>query len=192
MDRENIKLSIITPYYKTLEHTKRLAEVLEPQLTEDVEWIIIDDGCHEKELDTLKAKVIHLSNNSGAAGKPRNIGLDIAKGKYIGFIDSDDMVESNYIEQILKRIKYNKDIIYISWRSKKHSVVIDKKTPRWNCAVWCRVIKKSVIGNIRFKEDMKIAEDFLFVRLLKPQSSTSIKKQIYIYNVGREGSLTNG
>ena len=39
---------------------------------------------------------------------------------------------------------------------------------------------------------MKIAEDFVFVRLLKPQSSTSIKKQIYIYNVGREGSLTNG
>ena len=104
MDRENIKLSIITPYYKTLEHTKRLAEVLEPQLTEDVEWIIIDDGCHEKELDTLKAKVIHLSNNSGAAGKPRNTGLDIAKGKYIAFVDSDDMVESNYIQQILKKI----------------------------------------------------------------------------------------
>ena len=50
-----MKLSIITPYYDTLEYTKRLAEVLEPQLNEDIEWIIVDDGCNEKELDKLKA-----------------------------------------------------------------------------------------------------------------------------------------
>lgn len=63
-----MRLSIITPYYKTLEETKELAKVLEPQLTDEVEWIIIDDGCNEKEFDTLKAKVIHLPKNSGGAG----------------------------------------------------------------------------------------------------------------------------
>ena len=99
-----MKLSIITPYYKTLEPTLKLAEVLEPQLTDDVEWIIVDDGCHEKELDKLKAKVIHLEHNSGAAGKPRNIGLDSAKGKYIAFIDSDDMITEDYVDTILNKL----------------------------------------------------------------------------------------
>ena len=48
-------ISIITPYYKTLPYIQKLAKVLEPQLTDDIEWIIIDDGCHEQELDKLKA-----------------------------------------------------------------------------------------------------------------------------------------
>lgn len=38
-----MKLSIITPYYNCLEYIKKLAEVLEPQLTNEVEWIIADD-----------------------------------------------------------------------------------------------------------------------------------------------------
>ena len=50
-------LSIITPYYKTLKYTKRLAKILEPQLSDDIEWIIIDDGCNELRLDELKAKL---------------------------------------------------------------------------------------------------------------------------------------
>jgi glycosyltransferase involved in cell wall biosynthesis len=97
-------LSIITPYYKTLEYTKRLAKVLEPQLTDDIEWIIVDDGCNEKSLDSLKAKVIHLPTNSNGASRPRNVGLDIATGKYITFIDSDDYVLDNYIEKILSHL----------------------------------------------------------------------------------------
>ena len=78
---ENVVLSIITPYYNRLEYIKKLAEVLEPQLDQDVEWIIIDDGCNEKELDTLKATVYHLPTNSGGASVPRNVGLDNAKGE---------------------------------------------------------------------------------------------------------------
>ena len=53
MKKEDLVISIITPYYKTLKEIKSLAKILEPQLTEDVEWIIIDDGCNETELDKL-------------------------------------------------------------------------------------------------------------------------------------------
>ena len=91
------KLSIIIPYYKTLEYTKKLFAVLEPQLTPQVEVILIDDGCNETELDNLKAKVIHLDKPSGNASHPRNVGLDNAKGEYIAFIDSDDLITNNYI-----------------------------------------------------------------------------------------------
>lgn len=75
-----MQLSIITPYYRTLKYTLELAKVLESQLNDKIEWIIVDDGCNEKELDKLNAKVIHLPTNSHGASKPRNVGLDIATG----------------------------------------------------------------------------------------------------------------
>ena len=112
-----MKLSIIIPYYNTLKETKELFKVLEPQLTNEVEVIVIDDGCNCKELDNLKAKVIHLNKNSGNASIPRNKGLEIATGEYIGFIDSDDLVSNDYITQILTKIRKQPDIIYISWKS---------------------------------------------------------------------------
>lgn len=185
-----MRLSIITPYYDTLDETLKLAEILEPQLTDEVEWIIIDDGCNEKELDKLKARVIHLKENSGGASKPRNVGLDEAQGEYIGFIDSDDMITNDYIHKVLRALKT--DIVFISWKSKKHDVRITLKPPRWNCAVWCRVYKREIIGDIRFNEKLKIAEDWVFNSLIKYETSNCISKQIYIYNNGREGSLING
>ena len=181
-------LSIITPYYKTLDYTKELAKILEPQLNNKIEWIIVDDGCNEKELDKLKAKVIHLPINSGNASKPRNIGLDKAKGKYIAFIDSDDLITFDYIEEILKHLKY--DIIFLSWKSHKHNVIVYGEPPQWNCSVWCRVYRKDIIGKTRFREDLKIAEDWAFNQEIKYKSSYAIEKQIYFYNCKRKGSLT--
>lgn len=99
-----VKLTLITPYYKTLNETKELANILGPQLTDEVEWIIIDDGCHETELNDLPARVIHLENNTGNASIPRNVGLDNAEGLYIGFIDSDDSVSNDYISKLLNKI----------------------------------------------------------------------------------------
>lgn len=181
-------LSIITPYFNTLEYTKELAKILEPQLNDKIEWIIVDDGCNEKELDKLKARVIHLEKNSGNASIPRNVGLDKAKGKYIAFIDSDDLVSFDYIEEIMKHLKY--DIIFLSWKSYKHNVIIYGEPPKWNCSVWCRVYKKDIIGKTRFKEDLNIAEDWVFNKNIKYETSYAIKKQIYFYNSKREGSLT--
>lgn len=185
-----MKLSIITPYYNTLKETLKLAEVLEPQLNEEVEWLIIDDGCNELKLDDLRAKVIHLTNNSGCAGKPRNIGLNEARGKYIAFIDSDDMIASDYVKTILDNLDV--DMLYLSWKSKKHNIVIKDRPPYWNCAVWCRVYRKNIIGKVRFNEELKLAEDWKFNKQIIPGSTKAIQKQIYIYNCDRKGSLTNG
>ena len=187
-----MKLSIIIPYYNTLDETKELLKVLVPQLTKETEVLIIDDGCHEEELDNLGTTVIHLKENSGGASVPRNIGLDFATGKYIAFIDSDDMISNDYIEKILNAISSDKDIIYLSWKSKIHDIKMILHPPKWNCAVWCRVYKKEIIGNIRFDKNLKIAEDWKFNQQIKPKTSCCIKKTIYYYNNGRKGSLING
>ena len=178
-----MKLSIITPYYNVLGYTKELNKILETQLTDETEWIIIDDGCNEKELDKFKAKVIHLKDNSGGASVPRNIGLDIAKGKYIAFIDADDMISENYIEKILEKINTEDfDYCYIGWQSPNFSIIIDDEPPEWNMCVWNCIYKKEIVGNERFNSEIIIGEDYDFNVRVRKGKRTSIKEYLYYYN----------
>lgn len=184
-----MQLSIIIPYYDTYEYTEKLLDVLIPQLTDKVEVLLIDDGCFETRLNKYKSKNVHiwhLPTNSGGASHPRNIGLDFAVGEYIAFIDSDDMVSGDYVKTILNNL--GKDVLFLSWKSDKHNVFMYNKPPKWNCSVWCRVYRRELIGDIRFDEKLKIAEDWVFINQIKYETYTSIFKQIYIYNL-REGSL---
>ena len=185
-----MKLSIITPYYKTLNETLELAKILEPQLTKEVEWIIVDDGCKEKELDNIKAKVIHLDKPSGNASKPRNVGLDNAKGKYIAFIDSDDKVSLDYVETILEETKEEWDYCYISWDWKQGEIIISNEPPEWNTCVWNCVYKEDLIGDTRFDLTKNIGEDEHFNKIVRKGKKHNITKVLYHYTWNRPNSLT--
>lgn len=186
-----MKLSIITPYYNVLKYIKKLAGILEPQLNDEIEWIIVDDGCNEKELDKLKAKVIHLKENSGGASIPRNVGLDNAIGEYITFIDADDTVAGNYISKILEKIENEDfDYCYFSWKSDKYTIIIKDEPPVWNCCVWNCVYKKDIIGNTRFDPKFKMAEDYYFNVQVRKGKRVNITNILYYYNNVSESSLT--
>lgn len=189
-----IKLSIITPYYNCWEYTQKLINILEPQLTEEIEWIIIDDGCHEQKLDTINAIVIHLPNNSGCAGIPRNYGLDIAKGKYITFIDADDLISSNFVSKILNKIENSSfDYCLINWEKIDKSFYVDVTNgrPDWNCTVWGVIYKAENLQNIRFT-NKRWAEDYDFNALaLKGKSEKINDEFLYFYNSNPNGISTN-
>lgn len=186
-----MKLSIITPYYNALKYTKKLAGILEPQLNDEIEWIIVDDGCNEKELDNFKAKIIHLQENSGGASVPRNLGLDNAIGEYITFIDADDTVSGNYISKILEKIQNeNFDYCYFSWKSDKYTIIITDDPPPWNCCVWNCIYKKDIIGNNRFDPKLKMAEDYDFNIKVKKGIRANILDILYFYNNEPTNSLT--
>lgn len=190
-----MKLSIITPYFKTLEDTLKLADSLVPQLNDEVEWIIVDDGCGERKLDKIKAKVVHLGYNSGNASIPRNLGLFYAKGDYISFIDSDDNVASNYVQKILEKINEGFDYCYISWKTEDgRKFIIEDRPPTWNTAVWNCIFNKNYIGDTKFPPKINIGEDKAFSEELFKSKPNAIKKNItdilYIYKL-RSGSLTD-
>ena len=190
-----ILLSLIIPTYNTNELTQKLLETLDKQITDNIEVIVIDDFSDIvfKPLKEYKwLKLIRTNKNNGTASASRNIGLNIAKGKYIGYIDGDDMIADNYISKILKAIEKEPDIIFLSWKMPQETFIITSKPLKWNCAVWCRVYKREIIGETRFDESLKIAEDWKFNQAIKYNTSTCIREPIYLYNSGREGSLTNG
>ena len=195
-----VKLSIIIPYYNTQEMTDELLETLLPQTNEETEILLVDDGSDkpyifDEMFGTERVKYIRKEN--GGVSSARNVGLKKAKGEYIVFIDSDDLVDSAYIEFIFDAIETNPDTVYLSWRSidrRLGKIIRDEKDEfnAWNRCVWNRVFKKEYIKGIYFDEDKMAAEDDDFLkRLPEPKSKTYISMPIYFYRAGREGSLTD-
>lgn len=185
-----VLLTIITPHYNRQEYLEKLAKVLEPQLDDTTEWLIVDDYSNNKDFSFLdKGLVIYLDKNSGGASVPRNVGLDHAKGKYITFIDSDDLVSDDYIKEIKNSFKYDYDYCYFSWKSRANTVLIDKEPPKWNCCVWNCIYKKELIGDTRFNPELRIAEDYEFNQKVRKGKHRSIPKILYYYNIDTPNSL---
>ena len=185
-----IKLSLIIPYYNTYDYTIKLLKELRIQKTNEVEIILIDDGCNETKLDEIKATVIHLKENSGGASVPRNKGLDYATGEYIAFIDSDDLVSNNYVRTILDKTKEDWDYCYMSWKSRQLEVLITKEPPSWNCCIWNCIYKRKLIGKERFDPKLKMAEDYDFNKRVRKGKRGNIKEILYFYNIDKQNSLS--
>ena len=188
-----MQLSIITPYYNCLKKIKELAKILEPQLNSNVEWIIIDDGCYEYELDNINAIVIHLESNSGCAGIPRNHGLNVAKGEYITFVDADDLVASSFVEKIINKINSSTfDYCLMSWRHQQDRFVVDitQGRPEWNCSVWGIIFKADNLKNIRFN-NKKFAEDFDFNAQALKGKKEILPEYLYYYGSNENGLSAN-
>ena len=160
-----MKLSIIIPYYNTETYTDELLRILEPQLTAETEVILIDDGSEVpyepyQNIDLLR---VYRQKNKGQSAA-RNKGLSLAKGDYITFIDSDDLVSADYIPKIFEKINEGFDILEFSWKS-TDGVMVYQTRPGvrlGNPSVCTRVFSRTVIGKTRFsiKKDACEDEDF--------------------------------
>ena len=184
-----VKLSIIIPYYETFELTCRLLDSLIPQLSDDVEVIVVDDGCERYDLDYYDDKGITIFHKeNGGVSSARNKGLELATGKYVAFIDSDDMVMPIYIDTLLDLIDTRQeDIITFNWLDINTNDV--NRHPE-NPAVWKSIYKREILP--RFDETLKTREDYFFLQELKNSNYTKYyyDRVLYIYNSGRENSLT--
>lgn len=185
-------LSIIIPTYNRNAKTDKLLKELSKQITSNVEVIVVDD-CSIVPYKTPYewVKVINLKENSGGASVPRNIGLDNATGKYIAFIDSDDMIKPNYISKIIEKTNEEWDYCYISWETNRTKIIIKDNPPSWNCCVWNCIYKRELIGNTRFDPKLKMAEDYNFNTKVRKGKKANITDILYRYEQFSPDSLTN-
>lgn len=113
----NELITIIVPVYKVEDYLNRCVDSILRQTYRNLEIILVDDGSPDRcgeicdeyaELDR-RVKVIHKEN--GGLSDARNVGIDIAQGSYISFIDSDDWIHDEYIERLYQLIRTtNSDI----------------------------------------------------------------------------------
>ena len=102
----NIKVSIIMPVYKVEEYVGKAIESIQAQTLTDWEFLIVDDGtpdrsgeiCDEYAAKDERIRVIHKEN--GGAPSARNLAIDMAKGEYFYFLDSDDWAEPTMLEDM--------------------------------------------------------------------------------------------
>lgn len=204
--------SIIVPVYNVEKYLdKCLASILE-QTFKDFECIIIDDGSPDNsniiidkyvKLDQ-RFKVIHQKNMGLSAA--RNAGLDIAKGDYIVFVDSDDYIANDYLEKFAAKIaSTNAEIVVCGltevFKDYEKSIVFEDESTEvikqniladvWPSYAWNKCYKKSLFANIRFPVG-KIFEDILTIPevCLYARKIVCIPDKLYYYNRHNENSIT--
>lgn len=104
-------ISVIVPVYRVEPYLRQCADSILAQTYPDFELILIDDGspdrcgeiCDEYAAADSRVRVIHQPN--GGLSAARNAGLDIMRGEYVSFIDSDDCVHPMYLESLLTAIQ---------------------------------------------------------------------------------------
>ncbi len=183
-----MKLSILVSYYNTYDLTIKLLKELSIQLKDNVEVIVVDDGCHEERFDKFKEfTIIHLKENVGLSNA-LNIALEQAKGEYIAFIDSDDMITMDYIDILLDTIKTHKEqIITFNWFDINQNILTQEPT---NYALWKAIYKKDIFPSFekdrRYENDVPVYNKLMSMKL----SHFHIDRVLYLYNSNRVGSLT--
>lgn len=109
----NVQLSIIVPIYNTVNYLYKTIESVHNQEFQEWELILVDDGstdgssiiCDEWASKDKRIRVIHKSNTG--LSDSRNIGIEQAKGLYVGFVDSDDWIEPNMYSFLIEQIMSN-------------------------------------------------------------------------------------
>ena len=207
-------ISIIMPLYNKEEFIKNTINSILEQTYTNFELIIVDDNSTDnskeiiEKINDKRIKLIKLKENMGVS-HARNVGIDNAKGKYITFIDADDMVANNFLEEMHNKIElYKADVSQcqitiddkIVGNINEYEVLFPNNSrcfieffyDRIPTKVFGKLIKKELLGDkLRFDENYKKNEDYLFILNLlnKTERYLAICDSLYFYkpnNINKE------
>lgn len=114
-------ISVIIPVFNTEEYISNCIKSIIGQTLKNIEILCVNDCSTDNSLEILqkfakkdnRIKIIDLKENKGVSNA-RNTGIDLAQGEYIYLIDSDDWIDENYLEEMLKKIKETKSNVIIN------------------------------------------------------------------------------
>ena len=132
----NPKISVIVPIYKVEEYLSRCIDSLVNQTYRDFEVILVDDGSpdrcpelcdtYEKRYEYIRA--LHKAN--GGLSDARNAGLQLARGDYITFVDSDDYVSPLYLERLMDGIRKGADLAVCGFMEVYDDATFKEEAPK--------------------------------------------------------------
>ena len=215
-------VSILVPVYNVEKYLKKCLESLINQTLTDIEIICVNDGSTDKSLEILleyqkkDERIIIIDKENGGLPSARNAALNVAKGKYVGFVDSDDYVETSMFKKLYEVAEKEKSEVVVcgaqifpenpranSWYYKslspnyQHYEVCTAELIFKNESampfIWRAFVKRSLIeeNQLRLREDICLGEDraFLTKIYLKAKGITLIPNKLYHYCWYREGSM---
>lgn len=210
------KISVIVPVYNVEQYLERCVDSIINQTYTNLEIILVNDGstdnsgklCDELAKKDERIRVIHKGN--GGLSDARNRGIDEAESDLVGFIDSDDYIDSDMYEVLLKNLN-NTDAdlsmcaLYDVYNNTPEAQVTNKETWKLNSEQAIKMVmeakilsvtavnklyRKSLFTDLKF-EVGKIAEDaFIMIKLLDKCEKIVATNEKKYYYVHRENSIT--
>ena len=211
-------VSIIVPIYNTQKYLDQCVTSILSQTYRNLQIILVDDGspdncgkiCDEYAKKDSRIKVIHKQN--GGLSDARNVAIDIAKGEYIAFVDSDDCVAKNIYEVLYKNLKENKADISIAnyYRFENEEEIVEasqeEKVTVYNrdemfehmyddylltVVAWNKLYNKKLFSKLRYPKN-KVIEDAAIIHYLIDQSTNIVMTNLQLYYYyQRENSIIN-
>ena len=203
LNKKNIAVSVIIPAYNVEQYIGRCLESVITQTLHDIEILVVDDCGTDSTMDIVRSyndsrlKIIKQKVNKGVSAA-RNTGIELARGKYIFFLDSDDYIEKDYLEKMYRRaidgsfdlvisgyVKDKGNVVYHEYDHKEETImnpvetmyeIICKKYFDWSPCDKLYLKEKLITNEVRFSERYRMGEDldFLYRYLL------SINKIVFI------------
>lgn len=206
---ENALISVIVPIYKVEKYLDRCIESIIGQTYKNLEIICVNDGSPDKCPEICDAwakrdsriKVIHQKN--AGSGQSRNNAMDIAKGKFISFVDSDDYIAPRMFEVLMDAVTDDVDIAecdYCIVTDKNADFSVDFSNPErkkyatheamvehfngriFAQVIWNKIYRKNVIEEVRFPKGKMIDDEFWTYRALgNARTLVHVYKKLYAY-----------
>ena len=191
-----MEISVIIPSYKPDKYIFECLDSVINQTLESTRYevIVILNGCHEPYKKKLQDyafnnrinNIVILQTDVAGVSNARNIGLDNSKGEYIAFIDDDDVISNNYLEELLSVssqscVGCSNSYCFIENIEDRHDNFITKGYKKcmglkysilsYRCFLstpWAKLIHKSIIAENRFPIDLRKSEDSVFCMCISP------------------------
>lgn len=215
-------MTIVVPVFNCASYIKYCIESLLSQSYDQVEVIFVDDGSTDDSVQIINKyilihknfRLIALSGNSGTAAIPRNVGINLAKGEYIGFVDADDWVGSEMLSDLYGHAKQgnydivssggfyfhlpngnveSREIIYHSINKFTKAKEIALQSDYFSNTVNRLYKRKFLLDNDILFPEIRLSEDLCFsiVAHLKAKTTTATKSYHYHYRYSRPNSSTS-
>lgn len=210
-------ISVVIPVYNKAQFLPECLDSVLSQTYKDFEIVLVDDGSKDDSLSICQQyaescpaiKVFHQENSGASAA--RNLGIDVAKGKWCTFIDADDTVKSHYLSDLVDHIVSDSSLVMSNMEYGQDAKVSDFPEENcigaesireyiWNNSIAChlgpcvKLFNREILNRneIRFPKDVTNGEDaiFVFEYLSSVEMLSVFESRNYIY---REvaGSLSN-
>ncbi|MBC8578959.1 glycosyltransferase family 2 protein [Zhenhengia yiwuensis] len=211
------KVSIIVPIYNVQQYLAKCIDSLLEQTLQEIEIILVDDGATDKspeicdtyDLKDHRIKVIHKTN--GGLSDARNMGIEVAQGEYIAFLDSDDWVEPNFYEYLYSLAKkedadiaqcdyievYAEDIQIDFRQHIKETIhtgaealgLLFGKEYVKTVVVWNKLYRRNLFDEIRFPKGKVHEDEFTTYKIIHKANKLVNSNLPMVYYRQREGSI---
>lgn len=194
---DNIKVSIVIPVYKCEKYLEECLESLVNQTLKEIEIICVNDGSPDNSAEILDkfaqkdSRVVVINQENQGVSAARNNALKIAKGEFIGFVDSDDWVDLDFFEKLYNAAKQNNCDMAAGDFYRHGKIIKSKKLNYTKQEIFYNPIDKAKISNCPrynyiwhkiYKKDILFANNLLFPTGVFYEDICWVVKSLYHLN----------